>query len=178
MDLRTERTKRSIINSFLELRAKKSIEKITVKELAELAFINKATFYSHYSDIYELAEQLEEETIAAVLDGIPHPEYIFDHPKQAVYELTMALTAKEGLVQMLFSGSREGLLMQKLEEGLKERIYAKYPQYRGNLKWDIVLSVIITGNFHAFSEQKGKNVEEVCEVLGDISECLKENFLK
>ena len=45
MDLRTERTKRSIANAFLELRKQKPIEKITVKELAELAFINKATCY-------------------------------------------------------------------------------------------------------------------------------------
>ena len=55
MDLRTERTKRSIINAFLELRSQKPLEKITVKELSELAFINKATFYTHYQDIYDLS---------------------------------------------------------------------------------------------------------------------------
>ena len=55
MDLRTERTKRSITNAYLELRKQKPIEKITVKELSEVAFINKATFYTHYSDIYDLA---------------------------------------------------------------------------------------------------------------------------
>lgn len=48
MDLRIERTRKSIINAFIELRAHKPIEKITVKELAERAYINKATFYSHY----------------------------------------------------------------------------------------------------------------------------------
>ena len=37
MDLRTERTKRSIANAFLELRKHKPLEKISVKELAELA---------------------------------------------------------------------------------------------------------------------------------------------
>ena len=40
MDLRTEKTRRSIINAFLELRAKKPLEKITVKELSEKAEIN------------------------------------------------------------------------------------------------------------------------------------------
>ena len=45
MDLRVKKTRRSIINAFLMLRANKPLEKITVKELAELAMINKATFY-------------------------------------------------------------------------------------------------------------------------------------
>ena len=52
MDLRVKKTKNSIINAFLKLRAKKSLERITVKELSDLAEINKATFYLHYKDIY------------------------------------------------------------------------------------------------------------------------------
>ena len=47
MDLRTEKTESSIINAFIELRAKKPLEKITVKELCQLARINKSTFYAH-----------------------------------------------------------------------------------------------------------------------------------
>ena len=61
MDLRKQRTKNSIINAFIQLRAKKPLEKITVTELAELAYINKATFYTYYQDIYDLSEQLETE---------------------------------------------------------------------------------------------------------------------
>ena len=56
MDMRIEKTRRSIINAFLQLRAQKPLEKITVKELSALAEINKATFYLHYRDIYELSE--------------------------------------------------------------------------------------------------------------------------
>lgn len=41
MDLRAQRTRRSIINAFIELRALKPLEKITVKELSERALITK-----------------------------------------------------------------------------------------------------------------------------------------
>ena len=51
MDLRVEKTERGIKNAFIELRSKKPLEKITIKELCELACINKSTFYSHYRDI-------------------------------------------------------------------------------------------------------------------------------
>lgn len=56
MDKRKEKTKRAIKSAFMELRIKKSLEKITVKELRELAYINKSTFYSHYEDIYALSD--------------------------------------------------------------------------------------------------------------------------
>ena len=50
MDLRIEKTERGIKNAFIELRSRKPLEKITVKELCELACINKSTFYSHYKE--------------------------------------------------------------------------------------------------------------------------------
>ena len=47
MDLRIVKTKKAIINAFLALRAKRPLEKITVRELCEMAMVNKSTFYSH-----------------------------------------------------------------------------------------------------------------------------------
>lgn len=177
MDLRTERTRRSIINAFIELRSKKNLEKITVKELSELAFINKATFYSHYHDIYDLAEQLEEEVIASVLQSIPHSERIITNPGEAVTELTLAMTSRHELLQILFSGSREGILVKKLETGLKEKIYTQYPDYRKNLTWDITLSVLIHGCFQAFIEHSDADTHQVIAVLCSINQCLTDSIL-
>ena len=70
MDLRIEKTKKAIRNAFIELRTKKPLEKITVKELCALACINKSTFYSHYEDIYALSEAMEQETVASIISGI------------------------------------------------------------------------------------------------------------
>ena len=53
-DLRVVKTERAIYRALIELLQKKELEKITVSELAELAEINKATFYLHYADIYSL----------------------------------------------------------------------------------------------------------------------------
>lgn len=59
MDLRIEKTEREIKNAFIGLRAKKPLEKITVRELCGLACINKSTFYAHYRDIYDLSDSME-----------------------------------------------------------------------------------------------------------------------
>lgn len=120
MDLRIERTRKSIINAFIELRARKPLEKITVKELSELAYINKATFYSHYKDIYDLAEQLENDAIASVILSIPHPDKLLTDPKEGVAELTNAMLSQSRLFSILFSGNRAANFSQKIEAALKK----------------------------------------------------------
>ena len=74
MDLRIVKTKSLIKNAFLELRKKKPIEKITVKELCQNAQINKSTFYSHYNDIFDLSDTLENEVVDNILSNVQHPE--------------------------------------------------------------------------------------------------------
>ena len=70
MDIRITKTRKSIADAFLELRARKPIEKITVKELCEKAQINKSTFYTHYRDIYDLSETLEEQFAQQIVGSL------------------------------------------------------------------------------------------------------------
>lgn len=69
-DRRVRYTKKAIKDSFLELFESKPLEKISVTEICSNADINRGTFYSHYSDPYDLKEKLEEEFISAVTDKI------------------------------------------------------------------------------------------------------------
>lgn len=178
MDLRTERTKRSISNAFLELRKQKSIEKITVKELSELAFINKATFYTHYHDIYDLSDQLEDEFMDSVINELPHPESIITDPALATRELADILIEKNDTTNILFSGSRQNLLSEKIYVALMKYISSKYPEHESSLKRDIVLSIIIQGCFHTYQIfANDGNRDEVTAILGEVGSCLKNNFL-
>lgn len=81
MDLRIEKTERGIKNAFIELRSRKPLEKITVKELCESARINKSTFYAHYKDIYDLSDAMEEVVVQSIANSIQHPEYLLEHPR-------------------------------------------------------------------------------------------------
>ena len=56
-------TKMVIRESFFELLERKELREITVKELCELADINRGTFYSHYMDIHDLVEKLGQEYV-------------------------------------------------------------------------------------------------------------------
>ncbi len=61
----SEKTKRLIKATFAEmLSEKKELCRISVSELAARAGINRSTFYSHYDDVYAVAEDYENELIA------------------------------------------------------------------------------------------------------------------
>ncbi|MBU5459805.1 TetR/AcrR family transcriptional regulator C-terminal domain-containing protein [Anaerostipes sp. MSJ-23] len=51
-----QRTKMAISRAFVELLQSRTIDKITVKDIAEKCDINRQTFYYHFADIYELME--------------------------------------------------------------------------------------------------------------------------
>lgn len=61
IDQRTRLTKLLIRKSMTSLLSQKPIQSISVKELCETAGINRGTFYAHYTDLYDLMEQMEAE---------------------------------------------------------------------------------------------------------------------
>ncbi|HOJ47415.1 MAG TPA: TetR-like C-terminal domain-containing protein [Bacillota bacterium] len=62
-DRRVKYTKMVIKESFIKSLRQKPISKITVKEICEDADVNRATFYTHYKDQYDLLQQIENEII-------------------------------------------------------------------------------------------------------------------
>ena len=62
-DRRVLRTKKNIRQAFLHLLSEKSLSQITVKELSDLADINRKTFYIYYSNIDDIFAELEDELV-------------------------------------------------------------------------------------------------------------------
>jgi len=62
-DRRVKYTIMIIKDSFIKLLKKKPISKITIKEICEEADVNRATFYAHYLDQYDLLHQIENDLI-------------------------------------------------------------------------------------------------------------------
>lgn len=62
-DRRVKYTKMALKDSFIDLLEKKDISRITIKEICENADINRATFYAHYMDQYDLLRKIENELL-------------------------------------------------------------------------------------------------------------------
>ncbi len=169
MDLRIEKTRKTIINTFIELRARKPIEKITIKELCEKAMINISTFYSHYRDIYELSDAIETEVVNSILQSLSLPYNIFENPDQFTRELFMSYHSQESLLQTLFSGSRSSRLVSKIDHGIKELVFAANPEARNDLATNLGLTYAIYGTYYAYMENTAHSPQQVIEILARFS---------
>ncbi|MBP2078315.1 TetR/AcrR family transcriptional regulator [Oceanobacillus polygoni] len=67
-DPRILRTRKLIMDAFMELSGKKEFKDITVKDITTEAMINRATFYYHFEDIYDLLEKVLSEVLLVNLD--------------------------------------------------------------------------------------------------------------
>lgn len=169
MDYRKQKSRQKIINSFIELRSRKPIERLTVVELCEKAGINKSTFYVHYRDVYDLSEQLEKELTDSIVDSIGRPETVFEDTETFIRELFQAYSAKKSLIQILFSGSRSSALPRLVEQSIKELVFRMRPEYRKDAEKKIELSYRIYGGFYAYMQNLSYGEEVVVDVIGRMS---------
>ncbi len=58
-----QRTDNAITNTLIALLREKSFEKITVQDILDATPVNRATFYAHFHDKYEIVERMMEEYI-------------------------------------------------------------------------------------------------------------------
>ncbi len=168
MDLRIQRTKAAIKESFLELRKKKPIEKITVTELTKSANINKATFYLHYSDIYALSDEIENSLIDEILIDLKVRDRFFEDPQQYSNEIFRAILAHREQIDIVFSGSRKTIAADKVEARIKNMLFSANPSFN-TVHNNVILAFIIQGIFHTVKTDRiSGDMKEEYEVLSKL----------
>ncbi len=118
------RSKKMIREAFATLLNKKgSVEKVTIKEIVELADISKSTFYAHYDNIDDLVQDFENEFIETL-------EYELDRflekPSKNFFPyidgITNLLKKNEKTYKLLISPSLPSLFIHKLKKVIYRRI--------------------------------------------------------
>ncbi len=78
IDPRVIRTRKLIMDSFIKLSEAKEFKEITVKDITTEAMINRATFYYHFQDIYDLLEKALSEVLLVNLDSSTYKNSVLD----------------------------------------------------------------------------------------------------
>src|SRR5690348_13573851 len=68
-DPRVKRTRHLLQQAFLELFQEKRFAAITVQDIAERATVNRATFYAHFEDKYDLLDAIIREQFQRMVVG-------------------------------------------------------------------------------------------------------------
>ena len=141
------KSKKSIFDAFVNLRSKKELRKITVKELCEKALINKSTFYTYYEDMFDLSDKIESEVVDGIVSTISNPQMMIDEPVKFYRNLLGAMTENKALTNTVFSGSQHPNLIVKLSKSLKNMIFENCPEYINDKKFCTLLDYAIYGGF-------------------------------
>jgi AcrR family transcriptional regulator len=73
VDPRIIRTRKLLMDAFLKLSIKKDFKDITIKDITDEATVNRATFYAHFQDKYDLMDAaITEDTIENIVENLSH----------------------------------------------------------------------------------------------------------
>jgi len=129
-DRRLLRTKRQIRDALLELSGEKQIEKITIKELAERADIDRKTFYLHYDSISGVLEEIHNELLEK-LTGIISEHDLFQPDFDALgFFRSVNTLIGEGtdFYRQMVQADKYSFFHEKLKVSMKEYLRKKYHQ--------------------------------------------------
>ena len=112
-----KKTRKGIKAALVTYLAQKELSRITVREISETADINRATFYAHYLDVYDLYEKVEQEILMDWSALILRMEDL-DH-KDFFSALIRYVGENKDVFAMVFSPKSPGELRVKLYKALE-----------------------------------------------------------
>ncbi|MCX6054326.1 MAG: TetR-like C-terminal domain-containing protein [Chloroflexi bacterium] len=163
--------------SLLTLLAQKSIKQITVKEICDLSQINRATFYSHYQDLYDLLEQIENELFNDILATFMKTQ---DDVSSMIKGVFGIIEKNIDLCQVLFSENGDRMFLQRIMAFSRDWIisnwHKQYP-YATNYQLEYLYAFVIGGSVSVIEQWVRSDMKDTPLGLGDIGQKVSEIWL-
>jgi len=126
---RVKLTKMLLTESFLKLLSQKSLHKISIKEICQVADLNRSTYYSYYSDPYDQLRKIEEEILEDMnvyIDSIEIKiDDILSHQTGILKSILQYIQSKKETFQILLSERGDTKFEQKMLRYFGEKIFNK-----------------------------------------------------
>ncbi len=112
------KSKNSIKDAFLHLISNKDITQIRVREITDEANISKGTFYAHYSDIYNVLEDIENENIERLVSFLTEKlhDSLIDDFTPFLSELFGYIQDNKEIYNNLFKSNIAPVFLSKLQK--------------------------------------------------------------
>ena len=112
------KSKNSIKDAFLHLISNKDITQIRVREITDIANISKGTFYAHYSDIYNVLEDIENENIERLVSFLTENlhDSLIDDFTPFLSELFGYIQENDDIYGNLFKSNIAPVFLSKLQK--------------------------------------------------------------
>ena len=171
------KTRNLIKKTFAELiNEKKQLNKITVTELVKKAGLTRSTFYTHYDNIYEVAQDYQMQTIELLCK-----EDLKLYSKQDIKEyfrnILKCLKDNEETYKLLLSADESVLFLEKLKLIATQKIYEALRGISTEKYLDLSLSFLMDGiliEIIKYFRNEGKY--SLNELFENLEECFEKLF--
>lgn len=140
-DLRIVRTKKLLYDGLIQLLKERPFEEVKVSDICERAYINRSTFYAHYTDKYDLLDDFIRDIKTSLAKELEKNENIsnsreyyvemlrifFDHvsSKREFYSAVMVNNQNSVIMDMIYSTLNEDIIRSMEKEN--KTIYKNVP---------------------------------------------------
>ena len=146
-DLRAKRTDKLLLSALIELTVQKGFAAVTVSDLTKYAGINRATFYRHYEDKFDLLNHYAR-TVYELLDSLPDaylplPADVSARPAPpGLVAIFDHIRASAHFYRVMLGPNGDPVFSDKVRQYVKKRIWRSLPAYlqRDNSAVDLYLS--------------------------------------
>jgi AcrR family transcriptional regulator len=165
-----------IKESLLRLLAEKPIQRITITEICELAQINRATFYTHYRDAFDLLEQIEDELFAEAAAVITEER----DPDGLTREILKVIERNIDLCRVLFSENGDKMFLRRIIDSAREKTifdwHQDYP-HASPQQLDLLYTFITGGSVAMIEQWVRTGMQEPPLELGGLAQMVSEIWL-
>ena len=150
VDRRVRKTRRQLRECLITLLKEKKVQDITVRELTDMADLNRGTFYLHYKDVFDLLEKTEAELqedfnqLVRKHDAVDlkqRPSVIFNEIYYLVYD-------NADLIEILLGENGDLSFVNRLKQLIREKCLKDWMEVfrSGNAAaFDAFFSFIVSG---------------------------------
>lgn len=149
-DRRIRRTKQRMNDALGALLLEKPLKSITVREIAELADINRGTFYLHYKDVFDMAEQVLNEVFEKfdAIVSAHDPQKSDDSPLPLLVNIFELMTENASLTQCMMGKHGDAAFVDKLKNIIREKCFVQLKDlfhFENEDEWNYYYNFIISG---------------------------------
>ena len=153
-DRRVIKTKRAIRNAFAALIAEKDLNDITIKDISDVADINRKTVYNYYGGIHEILDEIENELVSSfekVIQEIDFPRNL-ENPNKIFETLTDVINGDMEFYSQLMKIDANSHLVRKIVSALKIRVEQTLAQQlpADKKKIELIADFITSGMLSAY----------------------------
>ena len=153
-DRRVIKTKRAIRNAFAALIAEKDLNDITIKDISDVADINRKTVYNYYGGIHEILDEIENELVSSfekVIQEIDFPRNL-ENPNKIFETLTDVINGDMEFYSQLMKIDANSHLVRKIVSALKIRVKQTLAQQlpADKKKIELIADFITSGMLSAY----------------------------